>query len=95
LGAPGDGPVRRAPAIKACRNRLVDDVERLLGVPIIGTSTPLERISAADVAVARLAPGLAIAAVARESAPAGPRVLACRSELRGCRAARRRGRDAS
>jgi hypothetical protein len=69
------------PAVKACRDRLVGDVERLLGVPIIGTMTSVERISTADLVAARQCLDWAIAALAEEPEPVGPHVLACRSEL--------------
>jgi hypothetical protein len=43
---------RFTPAMKACRDRLVDDVDRHLGVPIIGTPARSCDIGPTDVAFA-------------------------------------------
>jgi hypothetical protein len=69
------------PALKACRDILVDDVSRHLGVPIIGTPTPIASISRGDVAQARLGLARAAAALARDPGPFGPHVQAARKFL--------------
>ena len=69
------------PAVKACRDILVDDVSRHLGVPIIGTPTPTASISRGDVAQARRDLARAAAALAHGPGPFGPHVQAARELL--------------
>lgn len=69
------------PAVKTCRDLLVDDVSRHLGVPIIGTRTPVASISTRDVAQAHRELDRSIAALDRDPGPAGPHVQAAQELL--------------
>lgn len=69
------------PAVKACRDILVDDVDRHLGVPILGDPAPITSIGPDDVAAARRRLATAIGAIERDPVPAGPHVQACRTHL--------------
>jgi hypothetical protein len=63
-------PVERfTPAVKACRDRLVDHVERHLGVPIIGSPARSCDIGPADVSEAVFHLRLAIDDLERDPTP--------------------------
>ena len=83
MAEPPPSPIFEAftPAVKACRDILVDDVSRHLGVPIIGTPTPIASISRGDVAQARRDLARAAAALAHGPGPFGPHVQAARELL--------------
>jgi hypothetical protein len=77
-----DRPAERfTGAVKACRDRLVDDVDRHLGVPIIGEPAPAATIGVGDVAAALHALTAAIAALDRDPGPHGAHVRAARDLL--------------
>ena len=80
MAEPPTSPIVEAftPAVKACRDILVDDVPRHLGVPIIGTPTPIASIGRGDVGQARWDALRAAAALARDAGPFGPHVQAAR-----------------
>jgi hypothetical protein len=83
MAEPPPSPIFEAftPAVKACRDILVDDVSRHLGVPIIGTPTPIASISRGDIAQARRDLARAAAALAHGPGPFGPHVQAARELL--------------
>ena len=60
---------RFTPAMKACRDRLVDHVDRHLGVPIIGTPARSCDIGPTDIALAVFHLRLAIDDLRRDTTP--------------------------